>query len=74
MNDQLITLKQSVANLEKDFEMNKDIEGSPNSMKENALELLNSLKQGQDNPVNFDLNDTYEDLIFRVITVVGQLH
>jgi len=64
MKDTIKELAELVENLEKNVEATN---------KEQALELLAKLKRAQDDPANEEYDDDYEDLIFRMIYIVGQL-
>jgi len=64
MKDTIKELIELVDNLEKNVESNN---------KEQVLELLSKLKRAQDDPANEEHDDEYEDLIFRVIYIIGQL-
>ncbi len=63
-----------VTTLEKAFE-ELDIENQTkcNEFSEYALNVLDKLKKNQDTEDYFHLNDDFEDLIFKVITLIGRL-
>lgn len=48
-------------------------QSSKDRLKEEAHEVLARLKKDQDTEEYFDLNDDFEDLIFRLISIIGQL-
>ena len=64
MKDTIKELAELVEKLENNIEATN---------KEQALELLAKLKRAQDDPANEEYDDDYEDLIFRMIYIVGQL-
>jgi len=64
MKDTIKGLAELVEKLENNIEATN---------KEQALELLAKLKRAQDDPANEEYDDDYEDLIFRMIYIVGQL-
>lgn len=59
--------------IENKFESLAEDKNSRDKLKEEAHEILAKLKKDQDNMDYFDLNDDFEDLIFRLITIIGQL-
>jgi hypothetical protein len=68
------TLTTSVDELEKNFEaLDMDNKADVKSFEGTVLELLASLKRNQDKPENEDKEDDFEDLIYRVILILGQL-
>jgi len=74
MNDTYKNLKIAFKTLEQDFNaLDKNNKNDLGKMKDNALSLLSTLKRNQDKPENKDLEDNYEDLIYDVIDIVGQL-
>jgi len=75
MNNTLKKLKIAFNSLEQDFNnLNKNNKDEVNKMKDNALNLLSTLKRNQDKPENKEFEDSYEDLIYEVIDIVGQLN
>ncbi|MFK5889555.1 MAG: hypothetical protein QM486_02355 [Flavobacteriaceae bacterium] len=74
MNNNIKLIIELVENLESDFEVsiNKD-KIFRKILKNRALEILSNLKKDQDRFVNIEYNDIFEDLIERVISIVGQL-
>ncbi|OUS01651.1 hypothetical protein A9Q86_07735 [Flavobacteriales bacterium 33_180_T64] len=74
MSDSIKTLTIAVEELEKNYEaLDMDNKSSVKSFEEVVLELLARLKRHQDKPGNEELEDDLEDLIYRVILVLGQL-
>ena len=74
MSDIIKSMTEGVDNLEKNFEaLNMDNKTSVKSFESVVLELLASLKRHQDKPENEDKEDDFEDLIYRVILILGQL-
>ena len=74
MSDIIKQFDQEVEKLEKSFEaldMNSKV--SVKSFEGVVLELLAKLKRSQDKEENVNLEDDFEDLIYRVILVLGQL-
>ncbi len=65
---------ESVEKLEIDFN-NRDQNNNEScvKIKDIAYDVLASLKRHQDKPDNEEFDDVFEDLIFRVIKMVGQL-
>ena len=74
MNDIIGKLTESVTKLENEFDTAiKGNKESSEEFKERSLELLAKLKRAQDDPANEEYDDDFEDLIFKVIYIVGQL-
>lgn len=74
MKESIEILIKKVENLEKKFEtLDMKNETSVKLFEGDVLELLASLKRNQDNPENEDMEDDFEDLIYKVILVLGQL-
>ena len=74
MSDIIKVLTTSVENLEKDYEaLDMNNKTSVKAFEVVVLELLASLKRNQDKVGNEALEDDFEDLIYRVILVLGQL-
>jgi len=74
MGDIIKTLTASVEDLEKNYEaLDMDNKTSVKSFEGVVLELLSKLKRNQDKKGNEDLEDELEDLIYRVILILGQL-
>ena len=74
MGDIIKTFTTSVEELEKNYEaLDMDNKTSVKSFEAVVLELLASLKRHQDKPGNEELEDDFEDLIYRVILILGQL-
>lgn len=74
MSDIIKTLTTDVEELEKNYEaLNMDDKASVKSFEGVVLELLARLKRNQDKEGNEDLEDELEDLIYRVILILGQL-
>jgi hypothetical protein len=74
MSDIIKSMTIDVESLEKNFELlDKDNKESSESLKDGVLELLASLKHNQDEPENEADEDDFEDLIYRVILILGQL-
>lgn len=74
MSDIIKRLTVSVEGLEKNFEvLDMNDEASVKLFERDILELLASLKRQQDMTGNEDLEDDFEDLIYRVILILGQL-
>lgn len=74
MSDIIKAMTIDVESLEKNFELlDKDNKESSESLKDSVLELLARLKRNQDEPENEDDEDIFEDLIYRVILILGQL-
>ena len=74
MKDTIKELTELVENLESTFAaFEKENKESSELSKEQILELLAKLKRGQDDPANEEYDEDYEDLIFRVIYIVGRL-
>jgi len=72
--DFLNKLERDFKTLEQDFNaLDKNNKNDLGKMKDNALSLLSTLKRNQDKPENKELEDNYEDLIYEVIDIVGQL-
>ena len=74
MKDNIKPIIELVENLESDFN-NKD-QGNNESnklLKDRAYSILSGLKRNQDNPENEEYDDVLEDLIVRVIEIIGQL-
>ena len=74
MNDTLKKIKLEFKSLEQSFKsLNRNSEKDIELMKDNALRLLSTLKRNQDKPDNKEVENEYEDLIYEVIDIVGQL-
>ena len=74
MSDIIKTLTKDVEELEKNYEaLNMDDKVAVKSFEAVVLELLGRLKRNQDKEGNEDLEDDLEDLIYRVILILGQL-
>jgi len=74
MKDTINKLTVLVENLESEFEaFEKESNESSKLSKKQVLELLAKLKRAQDDPANEKYDEDYEDLIFKVIYIVGQL-
>lgn len=74
MSDIIKTLTTSVQDLEKNFEaLNLNDFTSVKAFESHVLELLANLKRNQDKPEYEHLEDDFEDLIYRVIIILGQL-
>ncbi len=74
MNDIIKKFNHEVENLEKNFEaLDMNNKASVKSFEEVILELLAKLKRNQDKSENEDKEDDFEDLIYRVIIILGQL-
>ncbi|ALJ05575.1 hypothetical protein APS56_10770 [Pseudalgibacter alginicilyticus] len=74
MSDIIKTFTLSVEELEKNYEiLDMDSKTSVKSFEGVVLELLAKLKRSQDKEGNEDLEDDLEDLIYRVILILGQL-
>jgi len=74
MSDIIKTLTKEVEELENNKEtLNMDDKSAVKSFEAVVLELLAKLKRNQDKPENEDLEDDLEDLIYRVILILGQL-
>ncbi|WP_299114831.1 hypothetical protein [uncultured Winogradskyella sp.] len=74
MNDIIKILTKDVEALEKNYEaLNMDDKVAVKSFEDVVLELLARLKRNQDKEGNEDLEDDLEDLIYRVILILGQL-
>jgi len=74
MNDIIKTFTRDVEELEKNYEaVDKDNKTTVKSFEGDVLKLLASLKRHQDKEGNEDLEDDFEDLIYRVIIILGQL-
>jgi len=64
---------KEVEAIEVKFDSLPQDQGSKDKLKEEAHEVLARLKKNQDTEEYFDLNDDFEDLIFRLISIIGQL-
>ncbi|MDG5491110.1 hypothetical protein [Psychroserpens sp. SPM9] len=74
MSDIIKTLSADVDELEKSYEaLDMDNKADVKSFESVVLELLAKLKRNQDKEGNEDLEDDFEDLIYRVIIILGQL-
>lgn len=74
MSDIIKTLTTEVEVLEKNNEeLNRDNMSAVKSFEALVLELLAKLKRNQDKTENEALEDDFEDLIYRVILILGQL-
>ncbi|MBC2843851.1 hypothetical protein [Winogradskyella flava] len=74
MSDIIKSLTKDVEELEKNYEaLNMDDKTAVTSFESIVLELLARLKRNQDKIENEDLEDDFEDLIYRVIIILGQL-
>ena len=74
MSDIIKSMTVDVDALEKSFEaLDIDNKASVKSFEGVVLELLGRLKRTQDKPGNEELEDDLEDLIYRVILILGQL-
>jgi len=74
MSDIIRKLTKDVEALEKNYEaLNMDDKTAVTSFESIVLELLARLKRNQDKEGNEDLEDDLEDLIYRVILILGQL-
>ncbi|WP_340155569.1 hypothetical protein [uncultured Winogradskyella sp.] len=74
MSDIIATLTTEVDELEKNNEaLNRDDIAVVKSFELVVLELLAKLKRNQDKEENEELEDDFEDLIYRVILILGQL-
>lgn len=74
MGDIIKTLTVRVEDLEKNYEaLDMDNKTSVKAFEEVVLELLAILKRSQDKSGNEHLEDELEDLIYRVILILGQL-
>lgn len=74
MSDIIRTFTASVEELEKNYEaLDMGNKTSVKAFEGVVLELLASLKRHQDKAGNELLEDDFEDLIYRVIIILGQL-
>nr|WP_321233991.1 hypothetical protein [uncultured Psychroserpens sp.] len=74
MSDIIKRFTIEVEELEKNFDaLNMDDKAAVKSFEGVVLELLARLKRNQDKEGNEDLEDDLEDLIYRVIIILGQL-
>lgn len=74
MKDNIKLFKEKVENLENKYSiLDKSDNEATASMKESVLELLASLKHHQDEPENEAHEEYFEDLIYRVIIILGEL-
>ncbi len=74
MSDIIKTMSIAVDTLEKNYEaVDMDNKTAIKLFEGDVLELLSSLKRNQDKPENEKIEDDLEDLIYRVILVLGQL-
>ena len=74
MSDIIKSMTVDVEELEKKFEaVDMKNKTSVKSFEALVLELLAKLKRNQDKTGNEELEDDFEDLIYRVILVLGQL-
>lgn len=74
MSNIIKTLTRDVEILEKEYEaLNMDDKSAVKSFEGVVLELLAKLKRNQDKTENEELEDDFEDLIYRVILILGQL-
>ena len=74
MSDIIKSMTVDVEELEKKFEaVDMENKTSVKSFEALVLELLAKLKRNQDKTGNEELEDDFEDLIYRVILVLGQL-
>lgn len=74
MNDTIKQFNNEVEKLERNFEtLDMGNKSSVKSFEEVVLELLAKLKRNQDKLENEDTEDDFEDLIYRVILILGQL-
>lgn len=64
---------KEVEALEAKFESVSDDSLTRENLKEETHEVLARLKKDQDTEAYFDLNDDFEELIFRLISIIGQL-
>lgn len=72
---ELIKLKNKlVEDLENKFNQ-QDVKDKSTieAFKNEALDVLSGLKRAQDKPENEEIDESLEELIFRVIKLVGQL-
>ena len=74
MSEIIMKMTEEVAAVERAFqELDLENQAKYEEFSEYAMEVLSKLKKTQDTEEYFDLNDDFEDLIFKVITLIGHL-